>query len=110
MDADLAKLREIAAKATPGSWEWVDDQMVTYKPYTDGSKGRGSRLEIIETDSGVYPPEANDRVFIATFNPSVVKALLDVCEATRAYIYDDYDKGVLPMDTALAALAEKIKP
>lgn len=62
----IKKLKQVAAGRTKGKWHWWSDSICGYEPYTDGSKGPGSRIEIIKTDSRVYPPEDNDADFIIT--------------------------------------------
>lgn len=79
---DAVRQREQAA--TKGPWEWTeDDQLLaphgTMTEY-DGSPGSA---RIIETDSGVYPPFATDRAFIAAARTDV-PTLLRIVEALDA--------------------------
>lgn len=69
--SDLQRLREIAEAATPGPWEWRDEF------------GASSLGPIHGNYSGVVLINNADEQYIQTFNPSLVKALLDVAEAAE---------------------------
>jgi hypothetical protein len=88
IDTDkLATLRALAEKATPGPWrvdtdDTLGETRVTgiYGPSRKVDYGLGAEDEspqIVETDSGVYPPKLADAQFIAAASPDVVIALLD---------------------------------
>jgi hypothetical protein len=75
MTTAIERLRELAEGATPGPWE-IDDGLMLY---TETPRGT---LTLLEMGSENTCDEANGR-FIATANPAVVLALLDVVEAAE---------------------------
>jgi len=87
---DLKELRKIAMAATPGPWTWDGEDepnaMIAKSP-----KHGNWKVEIITTDSGVYGPEAEDRVHIAAFSPDTALALLDELERLQAEITRQLD-------------------
>jgi hypothetical protein len=89
---DLAALRSLVERATPGPWE-IDDERSRYgekypngDPIDDndihGIHGPGG-VAIVKTDCGVYPPDRPDAEFIAA-SRTAVPALLDMVEALKA--------------------------
>lgn len=61
--ADLCLKR--AKKATKGPWVWRKDVMQAIRVCIEPCDGTCGAETIIETDSGYYPPRANDKEFIA---------------------------------------------
>lgn len=113
----LTKLTQVAAGRTKGKWHWWSDSICGYEPYTDGSKGPGSRIEIIKTDSRVYPPEDNDADFIITA-ANCFDELVAVAEAAKNFVehkeihweqncYSCRQTDIL--EDALAVLKEKVE-
>lgn len=101
MDADkLAKLREIAAKATPGPYHigWIDDEHEQVEVLAPNG------CEIL-----MVTGRENESYF-CTFTPEIVKAMLDVVEAAKGMKEhgSDYRNGTHAniLWGALAALAE----
>lgn len=77
MNVDLDELERKARAATPGPWAWRDDRL--YGPARVVDYGMGPERDdvlIIETDSGVYPPESPDAEHIAANSPDVTLALV----------------------------------
>jgi hypothetical protein len=104
---DLAALRSLVERATPGPWE-IDDERSRYgekypngDPIDDndihGIHGPGG-VAIVKTDCGVYPPDRPDAEFIAA-SRTAVPALLDMVEALKAEVerlrklFDDAGQG-----------------
>ncbi len=76
MKPDLDKLEAEVNAATPGPWEWDSRDNMVAGFYKDS---------IIETDSGVYGPEEQDRVFIASAREAV-PALIAELRAAREVV------------------------
>lgn len=65
-------------KHTPGPWEWNElDQLVATSVFDENYGDEQRPVVIVETDSGFYPPRANDRPLIAAA-PDLLEALLDM--------------------------------
>lgn len=115
MDADkIAALRAIATDAPATEWVWAGDYLVVPEEWDeDGFNPAAVLLKV----SAANPPKPNVARFIATVNPSVVKALLDVVEALEWYAdssnYRNGSESPACLDSgdqaqhALATLAEK---
>lgn len=71
----LAEWKRLADAATPGPWIWPGDSM-----YGNGGEREGDCFDppIIETDSGHYGPEENDRDFIAAARTAVPSLIAEV--------------------------------
>lgn len=95
MDADeLARLREIATKATPGPWSWytpdkgyLADYVITEHPDFQPDKKRPFRHLIAETECKDSTRSANS-AHIAAFDPPTVLALLDDLENAQNRLYE----------------------
>ena len=92
---DLTRLRQLAEGATPGPWEWEPwegsgNGDLLGPPRIDdyGTGPQEYRDKIIVTDCGQYPPEDNDRAFIASVSPDVVLALIERLEAAEAALVE----------------------
>ncbi len=109
---NLDKLRAIVDAATPGPWNYENERyssrcVIGLKPQDD---------RWLAHCQPALNGEANG-AFIAAFNPTVVKAMLDVCEAADQLGQAAHDLSMrtalaahdLSMRTALAALDEALK-
>lgn len=112
--AEMSKLDEIEKllqEITPGPWEWHEGmgEIFGYRPFTDGSKGKGFRETIVETDGKIYPPKGADREFIVAA-PEIVRKLLAVARAAEEFCIesasDDFPKS---WSTCYADLREAIE-
>lgn len=68
LSAETERLLRLAEGATPGPWEWENDQM--FGPHIECVEwacgdGYHFRKPIIQTDSGVYGPHGKDKDLIA---------------------------------------------
>ncbi|MEG6249526.1 ead/Ea22-like family protein [Enterobacter ludwigii] len=84
---DKQALREVAEKATPGPWLWINTG--SYFSFLVPQSNQDPHNCIIDDGSswGEYGetinPESPDGVFIAAANPATVLALLDELEAAE---------------------------
>lgn len=89
---DKQALREVAEKATPGPWLWINTG--SYFSFLVPQSNQDHHNCIIDDGSswGEYGetinPESPDGVFIAAANPAAVLALLDELEAKDKQIAD----------------------
>lgn len=97
---NLDALEALAQAATPGPWYWKDDEMVTDAIGDDEDADwdfkTGSHVgptTLIKTDSGQYPPRANNAAFIAAANPATVLALIARLRATEALVERAFSEG-----------------
>ena len=74
---DLAKLRELAQKATPGPWMRLFGERTVYDRMEDGCRGNA----IVRADLGFSETDAENLDFIAAANPATILALLDTARA-----------------------------
>ncbi|MCM7201258.1 ead/Ea22-like family protein [Enterobacter hormaechei] len=87
---DKLALREVAEKATPGPWLWINTG--SYFSFLVPQSNQDPHNCIIDDGSswGEYGetinPESPDGVFIAAANPAAVLALLDELEAAEKRI------------------------
>ncbi|WP_220123681.1 ead/Ea22-like family protein, partial [Enterobacter hormaechei] len=85
-------LREVAEKATPGPWLWINTG--SYFSFLVPQSNQDPHNCIIDDGSSwgeygaVIKPESPDGVFIASANPATVMALLDELEAKDKQIDD----------------------
>ncbi|AVF16216.1 Uncharacterised protein [Enterobacter hormaechei] len=89
---DKQALREVAEKATPGPWLWINTG--SYFSFLVPQSNQDPHNCIIDDGSSwgeygaVIKPESPDGVFIASANPATVMALLDELEAKDKQIDD----------------------
>lgn len=89
---DKQALREVAEKATPGPWLWINTG--SYFSFLVPQSNQDPHNCIIDDESSwgeygaVIKPESPDGVFIASANPATVMALLDELEAKDKQIDD----------------------
>ena len=82
---DKRALREVAEKATPGPWLWINTG--SFFSFLVSESNQDPHQCIIDDGSSwgeygeVINPESPDGVFIAAANPATVLALLDELEA-----------------------------
>ncbi|RAY35363.1 hypothetical protein DP193_25095 [Enterobacter hormaechei subsp. oharae] len=85
-------MREVAEKATPGPWLWINTG--SYFSFLVPQSNQDPHNCIIDDGSSwgeygaVIKPESPDGVFIASANPATVMALLDELEAKDKQIDD----------------------
>lgn len=98
---DKRALREVAEKATPGPWLWINTG--SFFSFLVSESNQDPHQCIIDDGSSwgeygeVINPESPDGVFIAAANPATVLALLDELEAkdNRAVEMPTFD-GYVP--------------
>ena len=71
------RLRQIAGQATPGPWVVAD----TYRVVRDMPSGTYHMAEMPQDPSGLRDVE-----YVATFDPVLVEAMLDVIDAAEALV------------------------
>lgn len=113
----LSEIEALAAKATPGPWEWtkhgelnaasapLPDRWSDIVLWENGEPVSGAR--IIETDGGVYPPRGLDREFIAAAReavPALAAALRIAVAALRVRGITQHDA-----DEALRRINELVE-
>lgn len=101
-EAALARLRELAEKASPAPWYHCQPFMVVPKQRTVHGTVPAQRVDFVSTKPAPVhertiipmPPEngpgvrSEDMAFIAAFNPVVARALLDMVERQRKHVED----------------------
>lgn len=88
-DLDLAALRALAEKATPGQWIAA---RTSWGMTVEHSAGE---MLFVETYGVTWTPNPADAEFIAAFNPSAALALLARVEEAEARIADAWDEGFM---------------
>lgn len=77
-EEELARLEELASKATPGPWEWVAGSDALHATTVPHEWHEDETAKIIVTDSHVYPPHGADAAFIAAAREAVPALLAEV--------------------------------
>ena len=102
---DLAKLRELAQKATPGPW--AVDQQCTVGPVSDEDDQTYGMVISLADVYGEQP--LVDAAFIAAANPAAILALVKDASryrAWRACVLTEDESFVTAMDAALPEEAQ----
>jgi len=99
MTVDLDKLEALARAATSGPWCLCIEDGKCWGVYQGSKDGDWSSMvdaeRIVETDSGVYPPDMPTAAYIAACSPSTILALierlrlLDEARVVAEQIFDD---------------------
>jgi len=81
MTVDLDKLEALARAATSGPWCLCIEDGKCWGVYQGSKDGDWSSMvdaeRIVETDSGVYPPDMPTAAYIAACSPSTILALIE---------------------------------
>ncbi len=110
---NLDKLRAIVDAATPGKWSWRGGSLKG--PFVDEESDYYGTNNVVAVNYAAQCPHLDvkgcNAAFITTFNPTVVKAMLDVIEAAAKYPRCglEFDGSWELLLFSLAALEEAIK-
>ena len=97
------RLRQVAGQATPGPW-WHDDARDAFEDseHFVASEQQGRQVCSYWGD----PENTADAEHIATFDPVLVGAMLDVIDAAEAAVYEDDDATYVALRDVLARFRE----
>ncbi|MGR3180931.1 ead/Ea22-like family protein [Enterobacter cancerogenus] len=114
---DKRALREVAGKATPGPWLWINTG--SFFSFLVSESNQDPHQCIIDdgTAWGEYGetinPESHDGVFIAAANPATVLALLDEleakdkCIAEQVEIIAKQDKWIKDVEATMISATDR---
>jgi hypothetical protein len=112
MNIDKRALREVAEKATPGPWLWINTG--SFFSFLVSESNHDPHQCIIDdgTAWGEYGetinPESPDGVFIAAANPATMLALLDELEAKDLRV-SDLERELVAMEAVAQTLRDEMR-